>query len=69
MFFGSSPGLPLPDIAGFKVAEHVKGNSQGVKHERPNIRVIPKSRFEILTSVSDLVLRLFGPIGKSEAEV
>lgn len=69
LFFGSAPGLPLPDIASFKVAKHVKGNAQGIKHERPNVRVIPKSRFENLASTSDLVLRLFGPIKNMEAEV
>lgn len=69
LFFGSPPGLPLPDIAGLKIAKHVKGNAQGIKHERPNVRIIPKSRFEILSSISDLVLRLFGPIKNTEAEV
>ena len=69
LFFGGSPGHPLPDIANFKVAKHAKGNAQGVKLERPNVRVIPKSRFETLHSVSELVLRLFGPLKNAETEV
>ena len=69
LFFGSPPGLPLPDIAGFKIAKHAKGNAQGIKHERPNVRVVPKGRFEKIASISDLVLRLFGPIKNTEAEV
>lgn len=68
LFFGGSPGHPLPDIADFKVAKHAKGNAQGVKLERPNVRVIPKSRFETLPSVSELVLRLFGPLKNAETE-
>lgn len=68
LFFGNSPGLPLPDIADFKVAKHVKGNAQGIKLERPNVRVIPKSRFETLPSISELVLRLFGPLKNAETE-
>lgn len=69
LFFGGSPGLPLPDIAGFKVAKHVKGNAQGVKLERPNVRVIPKNRFETLPSISELVLRLFGPLKNAHTEI
>lgn len=69
LFFGNAPGLPLPDIAGFKVAKHAKGNAEGVKLERPNMRVIPKNRFESLSSVSELVLRLFGPLKTAASEV
>jgi hypothetical protein len=43
--------------------------AQGVKLERPNIRVIPKNRFETLASISDLVLKLFGPLQKVSTEV
>jgi len=68
LFFGSEPGCPLPDISHFKIAKHAKGNSQGVKLERPNVRVIPKSRFECLISVDDLVLKLFGPMKIAESE-
>lgn len=69
LFFGNPPGLPLPDIAGFKVAKHAKGNAVGVKLERPNVRVIPKNRFETLSSVNELVLRLFGPLKNAVSEV
>lgn len=47
LFFGGPPGHPLPNIADLKVAKHAKGNAQGIKLERPNVRVIPKSRFEL----------------------
>jgi hypothetical protein len=61
LWFGNAPGLQLPEIAGFKIAKHTKGNAQGFKLERPNVRVIPKSRFESLATIEDLILRLFGP--------
>ena len=67
LFFGSEPGLPLPDIENFKIAKHAKGNAQGVKLERPNVRVIPKNRFETLASVDELALRLFGSLKRAEA--
>jgi hypothetical protein len=41
-WFGNSPGLRLPEIGGFKIAKHTKGNARGFKLERPNVRVIPK---------------------------
>ena len=69
LFFGGPPGHPLPSIADFKVAKHAKGNAQGVKLERPNMRVIPKSGFDTLSSVTELVFRLFGPLKNAETEV
>ena len=59
-FFGAAPGAKLPDISGMKVGRHTKGNAQGVKAERPNIRTIPLSQFETLPDVDTVVERLFG---------
>lgn len=59
-FFGGAPGKPLPDVSGMKVGRHSKGNAQGVKAERPNIRDVPLSRFEKLTDIDAVVARLFG---------
>lgn len=61
LWFGAAPGMQLPDISGFKVAKHTKGNAQGVKLERPNVRVVPKRRFENVSSILELVAKLFGP--------
>lgn len=61
LWFGSEPGLPLPDLSNLKIAKHTKGNAEGVKLERPNVRVIPKNRFESIAAIGELVLRLFGP--------
>jgi hypothetical protein len=59
-WFGGLPGQPLPDIVGFKVGKHTKGDSKGRKSARPNIRLVPKGRFDRVDSVEGIVDRLFG---------
>lgn len=59
-WFGGSPGQPLPDITIKKVAKHTKGNAQGEKLERPNLRVLVKRDFTKLEAINDVVFRLFG---------
>lgn len=59
-WFGGPPGEPIPNIAGFKIAKHTRANSKGVKKERPNQRSIPRSRFEEISDLDMLVIRLFG---------
>lgn len=66
-WFGGEPREPLPDINCFKVAKHTKGNAKGEKTERPHIRVIPKTKFVKLQSISELVRRLFG-VNKTEVD-
>jgi hypothetical protein len=63
LWFGGLPGTPLPDIMSFPVAKHTKGNAQGVKAERPNIRVLKRAVFEQVASIPELVRRLFGAVG------
>ena len=60
LWFGSDAGKKLPELGGFKVAKHSKGNAQGIKLERPNIRVVPKGSFELLNGVEDVIGKLFG---------
>ena len=60
LFFGGSPGLPLPDLNSFSVSKHTKGNAQGVKTERPNLRDVPKRHFRHLDTIEELWLTLFG---------
>ena len=59
-WFGAIPNQPLPDLSCFQVAKHTKGNSQGVKTLRPNLRVVPLSAFEPIATISQLAERLFG---------
>lgn len=60
LFFGGPPGSALPDLSSFRVARHTKANVEGVKAERPNLRVVPKGRFESIPTVAKLADVLFG---------
>lgn len=59
-FFGSPPGEPLPDLSGKKVAKHTKGDQDGYKAERPNIRELNKGDFVEYQTVAALNTVLFG---------
>ena len=67
-WFGGRPGEPLPDISGFPVAKHTKGNADGVKADRKNIRVLNKAKFEEIESIDGVREKLSGlgplPTGK-----
>ena len=60
LFFGGRPGQPLPDLNSFSASKHTKGNAQGVKAERPNLRDVPKGHFRRLDTIEELWLTLFG---------
>jgi len=60
LFFGNDPGKKIPSLNILKVAKHTKGNAEGVKLERPNLRILPRSCFHKLESVEKLYFRLFG---------
>lgn len=65
-FFGNNAGSPLPCLADYPPAKHTKGNKDGLKAERPAIRVVPIRDFAKINTTTDLVTRLFGldsPIG------
>ena len=66
-FFSGAPGQRLPDLSGMKIGKHTKGNAQGVKAERPNIRTIPLSKFEQVGSIDEIVRKLFGTAKGSTA--
>lgn len=59
LFFGDVAGMPLPDLSGHKVAKHTKGDAQGVKAERPSIRVINRGQFKRYDTVEELYHVLF----------
>lgn len=58
-FYGSDDGQPLPSLEGFNIAKHTKGNKDGIKAERPSIRVIPKGQFRIIETTTELAKCLF----------
>lgn len=60
LYFGGLPGEPLPSLENHKVARHTKGNAQGIKAERPNIKTIPNSAFTKIDAIQQLYSQLFG---------
>lgn len=59
LFFGDTPGRPLPDITGGSQTKHAKGDSRGVKKVRKDRYQVPKKRFERVDTTAGLVDRLF----------
>jgi hypothetical protein len=59
-FFGGKPGEPLPSLENSKTARHTKGNQDGHKAERPNIKVLNKGDFTRYGSVAEIYTALFG---------
>lgn len=60
LWFGNAPGKQLPDLSAYRVAKHTKANSEGIKLDRPQIRVIPKTAFELVETIPVLTQKLFG---------
>lgn len=58
-FYGDVAGSPLPSIELMKKAKHTKGNAEGIKAVRPEIREIPKSRFTKYATIQDIYSHLF----------
>jgi hypothetical protein len=59
LWFGGEPGARLPCL-GDRIGRHTKGDSTGVKAERPNIRLVRRGRFEALPTMDAVVGALFG---------
>lgn len=59
LFFGNQPGQPLPDILTHKIGKHSKANALGEKCERPSTRVVKKTEFRRMSSITELVQCLF----------
>lgn len=58
-WFGGEAGQRLPDL-GERVATHSKGDAEGRKNERPNLRVVNKGKFRVLMSLDEVISELFG---------
>ena len=59
LFLGSEAVKQLQDPKKYKVAKHTKRNKNGFQAERPNIRKIPKSKFDKVESIEVLYDKLF----------
>lgn len=58
-YFGGKPGEPLPSLEGSKTARHTKGDQDGYKAERPNLKVVNKGQFKLCESVREIYHALF----------
>lgn len=61
MWFGGAPGEPLPNISQYRNPRRATHNSQGVRPMRKNHRLLPPSAFTKLSTLDEVVERLFGP--------
>ena len=52
-------GVDATSLSKAKKAKHTKGNKDGFKAERPNLRVVPKRRFTEFKSIEDIYAKLF----------
>jgi hypothetical protein len=59
LFFGGAAGQPLPNLDEMRVAKHTKANAEGVKAERPEIRVVPKGQFTKIETIEQVYAQLF----------
>ncbi|TBU73902.1 hypothetical protein DNK06_19725 [Pseudomonas daroniae] len=59
LFFGGLAGKPLASLEAFKTARHTKANMEGIKAERPHIRVVPRASFTRIESIEALYDTLF----------
>ena len=66
-WLGGAPGEKLPELAKYKTAKHTKGNAQGVKTERPNLRALPLSAFQRVADIESLATLLFGSLAHAVA--
>lgn len=59
LYFGNVAGNPLSSIENHRIAKHTKGNKDGVKTKRPNLRIINKGSFDRVETIEELYHRLF----------
>lgn len=62
-WFGGSPGKPLPDISTYPNSRRPTHNSQRVRPLRKNHHAIPPSAFIKLSSLDEVIAKLFGDTG------
>ena len=59
-WFGGLPGEPLPSVLGLRRAKHTKANAEGVKAQRRNSFIIPRSHFTRIETLDDVLEQMFG---------
>lgn len=68
LFFGGPPGEALPALTEYRTAKHTKGDAQGVKKIRPNLRIVPASKFLRIPNIEALYEALFGKLQPATEE-
>ena len=53
-WFGGLRNERIADLSEFSIAKHAKGNAEGIKSARSNIRVLPLSRFDPVADIDQL---------------
>ena len=59
LFFGGAAGQRMTDISNYPLAKHTKGDKDGVKKERKNIRKVSKGKFTSYKSIEEIYEQLF----------
>lgn len=59
LWLGGTPGNRLPEL-GDRPVRHTKGDATGAKAVRPDLREVPRRRFERVCDYEALIDRLFG---------
>lgn len=62
LFYGAEPRLPLPPLNPLKTAKHTKGDKDGIKKNRPNLRILRTSQFRKIADIPALYIALFGTV-------
>ena len=62
MWFGGSPGKPLPDISAHPNPKRATHNAEGVQPPRKNHYILPSAAFTKLDILDELIVRLFGEV-------
>jgi hypothetical protein len=66
LWFSGGPGMKIGALDGMRIAKHNKANAKRVKTERPNIRKVPKAKFEKVQTIGGIVHKLFGLLPHDE---
>ncbi len=61
LFFGGAPGTPLACMDHYVTARHTRGDANGIKKERPNLRIVPATAFKRIATIDELYAALFCP--------
>jgi hypothetical protein len=66
LWLGGPPSTPLGnEYLGERVGRRTRPDRQGVKRDRPNIRSVPRSKFECLETIAEVARSLFGDTKRS----